>query len=142
MLTDSTSGGGELSIHVTHTDMGLCFRAHLNTRKKDLSVGCTSPWGLVWTSPEVRDTSKLKKKKKKTFFNNEVSFFSSKKTKRLSCILNAMLESHETSTDWYCITARLAKRLGAWLIRVLNLGFLIHNLIFFLFFAFLFIFFG
>ncbi|KAF3557301.1 hypothetical protein F2Q69_00014302 [Brassica cretica] len=56
MLTGSTPGCGELPIPVTHTDMSLRFRAHLNTRREDLSVGCTSPWGLVWASPWIRDT--------------------------------------------------------------------------------------
>ncbi|WZZ45910.1 hypothetical protein YC2023_042169 [Brassica napus] len=55
------------SIHLLHeiksqlswspnTDMGLCFRAHLNTRRESLSVGCTSPWGLVRASPWAWDT--------------------------------------------------------------------------------------
>ena len=34
-----------------HTDMGPCFRAHLHTRREGLSVGCTSPWRLVWALP-------------------------------------------------------------------------------------------
>ncbi|KAF8085475.1 hypothetical protein N665_0666s0023 [Sinapis alba] len=34
-----------------YTDMGLCFRAHLHTRREGLSVGCTSPWGLVRALP-------------------------------------------------------------------------------------------
>ncbi|KAF3611150.1 hypothetical protein DY000_02050592 [Brassica cretica] len=40
--------------------MGLCFRTHLNTQRKGLSVGCTSPWELVWASPWA-----IKKKNKK-----------------------------------------------------------------------------
>ncbi|WZZ37803.1 hypothetical protein YC2023_034062 [Brassica napus] len=56
MFTGSTPGGGELLIYVTHTDMSLCFKTHLNTWKEGLSAGCTSPWKLVWASPGVWDT--------------------------------------------------------------------------------------
>ncbi|WZZ84261.1 hypothetical protein YC2023_112840 [Brassica napus] len=33
------------------TDCGIIFSsAHLKTRREGSSVGCTSPWGLVWAS--------------------------------------------------------------------------------------------
>ncbi|CDY66457.1 BnaC02g47530D [Brassica napus] len=40
--------------------MGICFRAHLNTRREGLSVDCTSPWRLVWASPWAWDTPSYK----------------------------------------------------------------------------------
>ncbi|CAF1723297.1 unnamed protein product [Brassica napus] len=71
MLTGSTPGCGELSIPITHTDMGLRFRAHLNTRREDLSVGCTSTWGLVWASPGAWDTPRYNNPMKPHVFNRK-----------------------------------------------------------------------
>ena len=58
----------------SNTDMGLCFRVHLNTRRKGLSVGCTSPWRLVWASPWAWDIHRLIKKKKKKLGSRPVDW--------------------------------------------------------------------
>ena len=90
MLTGSTPGGGELSIHVTHTDMGLCFRAHLNTWRESLSVDCISPWELVWASPGIWETPRLKKKKKwlTSYFHKKGSYSNLVKKKEKSSYSN------------------------------------------------------
>ena len=49
--------------HVVSYVACSCFRAHLNTRREDLSVGYTSLWGLVWASLWAWDTPRLIKKK-------------------------------------------------------------------------------
>ena len=54
-----------------NTDMSLCFRAHLNTRRDDISVGCTSPWGLVWASPWVYPRLNKKKKNIYNIYQNQ-----------------------------------------------------------------------